>query len=307
MPGDHSHDSPGHDHAHVPEGPGAARKIVFAMVLTGAFMVVEVIGGLLSGSLALIADAGHMATDFASLLLAYAGIRLGRRPADSRRSFGYRRFEVLAALVNGITLIALTVWIVFEAVQRLFQPVEVLSGPMLAVAVAGLLVNVAAFAVLRQGGADNINIGGALAHVMGDLLGSVATIAAAAVIWTTGWTPIDPLLSMFVAVLIVRSGWIVVRSASHILLEGTPPGIDIEAIRRELMQVEGVAEAFHIHVWSLTTERPLATVHIRVAPQTDAKAVLAVAKARLAAQFGIEHSTVEIDFGEAPAGGDRHD
>jgi cobalt-zinc-cadmium efflux system protein len=120
------------------------------MVLTGAFMVVEVIGGLLSGSLALIADAGHMATDFASLLLAYAGIRLGRRPADSRRSFGYRRFEVLAALVNGITLIALTVWIVFEAVQRLFQPVEVLSGPMMAVAVAGLLVNVAAFAVLRH-------------------------------------------------------------------------------------------------------------------------------------------------------------
>jgi cobalt-zinc-cadmium efflux system protein len=300
MSHDHSHGDHGHDHDHLPQGADAGRKIMLAMVLTGAFMVVEVVGGLMSGSLALIADAGHMATDFASLLLAYAGIHLGKRRADQQRSYGYRRFEVLAAFVNGITLLALTAWIVFEAVQRLATPVEVLSRPMLVVAVLGLAVNLAAYAILRQGGSDNVNVGGALIHVLGDLLGSLAAIVAAVVIWRTGWTPIDPILSLFVALLIIRSGWQIVRRSGHILLEGTPPGVDAELIKRDLEQVKDVAAASHIHVWSLTTERLLATLHIRVVPGADAEAVLRAVKSRLAGQFGIEHSTVEIDFDGGP-------
>jgi cobalt-zinc-cadmium efflux system protein len=296
MTGSHHDHAHGHDHVHRPAGADAERKILLAMALTGSFMVVEVFGGLLSGSLALIADAGHMATDFASLLLAYAGIRFGKRPADSKRTYGYRRLEVLAAFVNGITLLALTVWIAVEAVQRIAAPVEVLSGPMMAVAVLGLAVNLAAYAILRQGGSDNVNVGGALVHVLGDLLGSLAAIAAAAVIWFTGWMPIDPILSLFVALLIVRSGWQIVRRSAHILLEGTPPGIDVDAIKQDIERIEGVREASHIHVWSLTSERPMATMHIRVAPGADAAAVLLVVKQQLAAEFGIEHSTVEVGW-----------
>ncbi len=298
---DHGHDrghrhSHGEPHAHVPKGAGAERKIVWAMALTGGFMAVEVAGGIVSGSLALIADAGHMATDFGALLLAYAGIRLGRRPADEKRSYGYRRLEVLAAFVNGMTLLALTAWIAFEAVRRLATPVEVLSGPMMVVAVMGLLVNLAAFAILRQGGEDNVNVSGALVHVLGDLLGSVAAIAAAAVIWFTGWMPIDPLLSLLVAGLIVRSGWSIVRRSSHILLEGTPPDIDVEAVRRELLSLEGLADASHIHVWSLTSGRPVATLHVRLAEGADAATALRGVRRRLETGFGIAHSTIEIDF-----------
>ncbi len=302
----HGHDHAAHDHSHRPSGPSAERNILLAMALTGVFMVVEVIGGVLSGSLALIADAGHMATDFASLLLAYAGIRFGRRPADAQRTYGYRRLEVLAAFVNGMTLLALTAWIVYEAFHRLAAPVEVLSGPMMAVAVLGLAVNIGAFLILRQGGSDNVNVAGALVHVLGDLLGSLAAIAAAAVIWLTGWMPIDPILSLFVAVLILHSGWQVVRRSAHILLEGTPPEIDLTDLKTQLEAVPGVENVSHIHVWLLTSQRPMATLHVRVAGNADAPAVLAAVKRRLASEFGIEHSTVEIDFGRDAAARHAH-
>lgn len=292
-PHEHAH---GESHAHTPKGPGAERKILLAMLLTGGFMLAEVVGGILSGSLALLADAGHMLTDLGALVLAYAGIRLGRRPADPQRTYGYRRLEVLAAFVNGITLLALTVWIAVEAVRRLADPVEILSGPMLIVAVLGLLVNLGAFALLRQGQEDNVNVAGALVHVMGDLLGSVAAIAAAVVIWATGWTPIDPLLSVLIALLIVRSGWTIVRRSAHILLEGTPPGVDVAAIKREMATTDGVTTADHLHVWSLTSGEPIATLHIRLAADAPAPRVLRKVKERLRDEFGIGHSTVEIDF-----------
>lgn len=298
---DHAHGRghDGHDHgtgghAHRPEGPGAARRIVWAMALTGAFMIAEVVGGILSGSLALIADAGHMLTDVAALALAHAGIRFGQRPADPRRTFGYRRLEVLAAFVNGIVLLALTVWIAFEAVQRFIAPVEVLSGPMLVIAVLGLIVNLASFAILR-GGEASVNVAGALAHVLGDLLGSVAAIVAALVILWTGWTPIDPLLSVVVALLIVRSGWQIVRRASHILLEGTPEGIEPSEIQKSLGKLPGIEDAHHVHVWSVTSGAVVATLHLRLAPGTPQAAALLAAKRHLAEQFGITHSTVEID------------
>lgn len=298
---DHAHGRghDGHDHGagghvHRPEGPGAARRIVWAMVLTGGFMIAEVVGGILSGSLALIADAGHMLTDVAALALAHAGIRFGQRPADPKRTFGYRRLEVLAAFVNGIVLLALTVWIAFEAVQRFMAPVAVLSGPMLVIAVLGLIVNLASFAILR-GGEASVNVAGALAHVLGDLLGSVAAIVAALVIFWTGWTPIDPLLSVFVALLIVRSGWQIVRRASHILLEGTPEGIDPAEIQASLGNLPGIEDAHHVHVWSVTSGAVVATLHLRLAPGTPQADALLAAKRHLAEKFGITHSTVEID------------
>jgi cobalt-zinc-cadmium efflux system protein len=295
----HDHDHHGHDHGlaghvHQPAGPDAARRIIWAMVLTGGFMIAEVVGGILSGSLALLADAGHMLTDVAALALAHAGIRFGERPADPKRSYGYRRLEVLAAFVNGILLLALTAWIAVEAIERFMSPVPILSGPMLIIAVLGLLVNIASFAILR-GGESSVNVAGALAHVIGDLLGSVAAIAAALVILWTGWTPIDPLLSLFVAALIVRSGWKIVRRAGHILLEGTPEGIDPAEIRESLVGVPGVADAHHVHVWSLTSGSPVATLHLRLAPGAQAGTVLVAVKQHLGKAFGITHSTVEID------------
>jgi cobalt-zinc-cadmium efflux system protein len=289
---DHAHGRGGH--VHRPAGADAERRVLWAMVLTGGFMVAEVVGGILSGSLALLADAGHMLTDVAALALAHAGMRFGRRPADPLRSYGYRRLEVLAAFVNGIVLLALTAWIVVEALQRFMTPVPILSGTMLVIAVLGLLVNLASFAILR-GGEASVNVAGALAHVIGDLLGSLAAIAAALIILWTGWTPIDPLLSLFVAGLIVRSGWQIVRRAGHILLEGTPEGIDPAAIRASLSGVSGVVDAHHVHVWSLTSGNPVATLHLRLAAGAQPSTVLLAVKQHLAESFGITHSTVEID------------
>lgn len=295
----HSHVHGAHGHTHAPtSGPGAEQRLLWAMLLTGGFMVAEVIGGILSGSLALLADAGHMLTDVGALLLAYAGVRLGRRPGDLHRTFGYARLEVLAAFTNGIALLALSAWILVEAAIRFFEPVQVLSGTMLVIAVLGLTVNLASFFVLRGGEEHSVNVQGALVHVLGDLLGSVAAIVAALVIRWTGWMPIDPLLSALVAVLIIRSGWDITRRSGHILLEGAPEAIDRADMERDLAALPGVAGVHHIHVWSLTSGRPLATLHLRTLPGADLAAVLKASKAHLHDKFGIDHSTVEIEVGQ---------
>ena len=268
------------------------------MVLTGGFMVVEVAGGLLAGSLALLADAGHMLTDFAALGLAWLAFRFGRAPADSRRSYGYSRLQVLAAFVNGVALIFVVGWIVVEAVRRLFAPVEILGGAMLVVAALGLLVNLAAFAILHGGDRDNLNIRGAALHVLGDLLGSAAAVAAALVILATGWTPIDPLLSLLVALLIVRSAWQVIRHSAHILLEGAPDWLDVDELRRTLCRTVGsVEDVHHVHVWSLTGEKPLITLHARLREGADFPGSLSAIQQCLKESFGIEHSTVQLEQG----------
>ena len=205
--------------------------MLLALVLTGGFMVVEVIGGLAAGSLALLADAGHMLTDTLSLALAFVAFRIGRWPHDARRTYGYHRFQVLAAFVNGLTLVAIVGWIAIEAIRRLLEPVEVLGGLMLAVAVIGLVVNIAAFAILHGGDRRNLNLRGAALHVLADMLGSVAAIVAALVISITGWMPIDPLLSLLVVLLILRSAWFLLRRSGHILLEGAPEWLDEAELR----------------------------------------------------------------------------
>ncbi len=293
----HGHDHPGHSHA--PEvSHDNERRIFIAMLLTGGFMAAEVIGGIVSGSLALIADAGHMATDTAALALAWFAFRLSRRPADPRRSYGFHRGEVLAAFVNGIAMIALAVWIVVEAVQRLYSPVEILGGVMLWIAVGGLVVNLLAFWLLRSGASENLNIRGAAVHVAGDLLGSVAAIAAAGVILLTGWTPIDPLLSVAVALLVLRSAWFITRQSAHILMEGAPQHLQAADIKSDLIaHIEGLEDVHHVHVWSLTQERPLVTLHARVCPDANADELLQAVRRRLLEQFQVDHATIQVEKG----------
>ena len=289
----HSH---GHDRAALNE-----RRTLLALVLIAGFMLVEVAGGLIAGSLALLADAAHMLTDAASLALAFSAFRISRRPHDRKRSFGYSRFEVIAAFINGLALLALTAWIIWEAIARLAAPVSVMGTPMLAVAVVGLIVNLAAFRLLHGADRDNLNIKAALWHVIGDILGSVAAIIAAGVILLTGWTPIDPLLSLLVAALLVRAGIRLTRHAAHILMEGAPTHIDTETLERELQEdVPEITGVHHLHIWLLTAERPLLTMHIEVADMRDGPVALASAQALLRDRYGIDHSTIQIEPTKCP-------
>jgi cobalt-zinc-cadmium efflux system protein len=239
-----------------------------------------------------------MLTDFASLALAWLGFRLARRPADWRRTYGFDRFSVLVAFVNGIALFAIAAWIVAEAAMRLREPTEVLGGLMLWVALAGLAVNLVAFRILAGGDHGNLNLRAASLHVAGDLLGSIAAVAASIVIITTGWMPIDPLLSIFVALIILRSAWRVVSEAGHILLEGAPPGFDIEGVGREICaSIDYVVDIHHVHAWSISEERPMVTLHADIEPGTDPIRAVREIKQMLAGRFDITHATVEVEYG----------
>jgi cobalt-zinc-cadmium efflux system protein len=302
---DHSREPTGHDHAHDHAGHSHApkvsrsneRAVLIGLCLTGGFMVAEVVGGYLFGSLALIADAGHMLTDTVALFLAWLGFRLGSRPADARRSFGYSRLEVLAGLVNALALFALVGWIAYEAVQRFFNPEPVLAGPMFVVAVLGLLVNLVVFRILSGADADHVNIKGAMLHVLGDLLGSVGAIAAAVTIWLTGWMPIDPILSVLVSLLILRSAWALLTRTFNILMEGAPDGIDPSRIRSDLVHaIPGLADLGHVHVWSLSSGQVMATLEIALVPGADPAGVTSAVKQRLTEAHDIDHATIEIDW-----------
>jgi len=249
-----------------------------------------------------------MLTDFASLSLAWFGFRLSRRPADWKRTYGFDRFQVLVAFANGLTLFAIAAWIVYEGIERLMTTPPVAGGIMVVVAVLGLLVNIAAFMLLQGADRENLNVRGAAIHVLGDLLGSVAALVAGAVILFTGWTPIDPILSIVVAAIIVRSGWRVVAEAGHILLEGAPQELDTRAIAPDLVvNVKGLEEVHHLHVWSITQSRKMVTLHACVGDTSDSDQLVKAIKARLKSAFGLDHATVEIERGEcADAPPEKH-
>ncbi|MDX1291587.1 MAG: cation diffusion facilitator family transporter [Hyphomonas sp.] len=298
---DHAH---GHSHDHHADMTSAdsRRRVAIAAVLTAAFMMAEVVGGVISGSLALLADAAHMLTDAGSLALAWIGYKLAERPADPQRSFGFARMKILAAFTNGILLVALACWIMWEAVHRLLDPVEVMGGVLMVVAVGGLVVNILAFAILHGGSKEDLNLQGALWHVAGDLLGSIAAIGAAVIIMTTGWMPADPILSALVALLVLFAGIRIARKSGHILLEGTPAGLEPEEIQADLLaEVDGVALVAHFHAWALTETRPLITLEVTAAPGADPDQVRRAVKARLAARFDVSHATVEVVCEGAPA------
>ncbi|APH73684.1 cation diffusion facilitator family transporter [Aquibium oceanicum] len=295
----HSHDHHGHDHHGRGHAHGANKtRMLIAAVLTGGFMVAEAVGGILTGSLALLADAGHMLTDSVSLAFAWYAFHLAERSATSRLTYGYDRLKTLVAYTNGLTIFAIAAWIVWEAWDRFSDPSPVLGRPMLVIALLGLAINIGAFLVLHGGSREDLNMRGALLHVIGDLLGSVAALVAAGVILATGWYPIDPILSVLVALLLFRSAWGLVRDAGHVLLEGTPLSMDRDRIARDIeANVEGVREIHHMHVWSLDGTRNMATLHACLVEETDSHAAIGAIKSRLSEHHGIGHATVEPEFG----------
>jgi len=273
------------------------RRVLIALTLTGVFMVVEVIGGILSGSLALLADAGHMLTDTIALGLAAVAFSVSKRPGDRKLTYGYQRFQILAAFVNGLSLLVIVGWILFEAVQRLITPSEVMGETMLVVASAGLVVNIIAFVVLHGGDRENLNIRGAAIHVAGDLLGSVAAIVAAIVIIYSGWMPIDPILSVAVAMLILKSAWTLVRRSAHVLLEGAPDWLDVPAMQERITaRVPQVVGVHHVHVWGLTPQDLMMTMHVRLSGEFDnPTSIIREIKKLMNEEYGIGHSTIEIE------------
>ena len=295
---DHGHDHD-HAHAHVHEANGGnLKRVLIALVLTGTFMIVEVIGGILSGSLALLADAGHMLTDTMALALAAAAFHVSKRPPGGNLTYGYQRFQILAAFVNGLSLLLIVGWILFEAVQRFITPRDILGETMLLVAAAGLVVNIISFAVLHSGDQENLNIRGAALHVAGDLLGSVAAIVAAIVIIYTGWTLIDPILSVAVAALILRSAWSLVKRSGHVLLEGAPDWLDVGAMQERIVaNVPGVIEIHHVHGWGLTPQQLMLTMHVTLGEDVPSQSgVVRGVKAFLQQEYGIGHSTIEVEI-----------
>jgi len=270
---------------------------MIALILTATFMLVEIVGGIISGSLALLADAGHMLTDTMALSLAAMAFHVSRRPPDGKLTYGYQRFQILAAFVNGLSLLAIVGWILFEAVRRFVNPRDILGETMLVVAAAGLVINLVSFAVLHTGDKENLNIRGAALHVAGDLLGSIAAIVAAIVIIYTDWTPIDPILSVAVAVLILKSAWALVKRSGHVLLEGAPDWLDVDRMQAGIAAaIPDVSGIHHVHVWGLTPQQLMLTMHVTLdAPVESQSNVVRRIKAFLKAEYGVGHSTIEVE------------
>lgn len=287
-----------HDHSHgrgPAHGRAGARALVWTLVLLAGYTVAEVVGGLATGSLALLADAGHMLSDVLSLLLALGAIWLARRPATPDRSFGFRRAEIIAAFVNGLLLVLVSAWVLLEAARRLSDPPQVLGGWMLVVALGGLVVNGVAFAILARSGRESLNIEAALRHVLADVLGSVGVIAASLVILTTGWELADPIVSAVIALLILASAWGILRDSSHILLEGAPSGIAVDEVERVVLDVPGVESVHDLHVWTITSGFDALSAHVLVGRDQDCHALRRSLEEALAAAFGIRHTTLQVD------------
>ncbi|MBQ1075873.1 cation transporter [Micromonospora sp. C31] len=294
----------GHDHHHGSVANAAARhrgRLWAAFGLLAGLMVVEAVAAFHTGSLALLSDAGHMFTDVLGIGMALAAIAATRRAgADPQRTFGLYRLEVLAALANALLLSGVAVYVVIEAVRRLDDPPEVLAGPMLVVAVLGLLANVGAFALLRSGAKESINVHGAYLEVLGDLLGSLGVIAAALLIATTGWWWADPLVAVTIGLFILPRTWRLGRAALRILVQAAPEHLQVTAVHDRLAAVPGVAEVHDLHVWTLTSGMEVASAHLTMAPGAEVGAVLSTARAALHDDFQIEHATLQIEPKASP-------
>ncbi|MEE2897971.1 MAG: cation diffusion facilitator family transporter [Gemmatimonadota bacterium] len=295
-----------HDHSHDHGlGAGAHRGLVsrgaesqrlkWVLIITALFMVAEIVGGLLSGSLALLADSGHMFTDAAAIGLSLFAMRIAQRPPNTKRTFGYVRLEILAALVNGATLLAIAGLIVFEAWQRLRDPVVIDGTIMLSVAALGLAVNVAGAFLLHSHAHDNLNVRGAYLHVLGDLLGSVGAIAAGIIVLTTGWTPADPIISVVIALLILFSAWKLVREATDVLLESVPSHVDMDGVLAALASIDGLDDVHDVHVWTLTSGFVAISAHGVIDDPIEHSRVLTEVR-KLMASHGIDHVTFQIEM-----------
>ncbi|MDE0054732.1 MAG: cation diffusion facilitator family transporter [Gammaproteobacteria bacterium] len=279
------------------------RLLRSAFCIIVLFMLAEAVGGLIANSLTLIADAAHMLLDASALGIAWFASRLSRRDANERMSYGYHRSQVLAALVNGLTLVFLIAWILFEAVSRLRAAEPMLPVPVLVIGILGLTVNIVVYRMLH--GSQNLNVRSAALHVLGDLLGSVAAIAAAVLVLLFDWVYADPLLAVGIAAILSRGAWRVLRESGQILLQGAPSGLSVEEIRATLVaRVTGLRDIHRVHIWSLTSDRPVLTLHGRLVDGTDQRTAMAHIKSVLRDSFGVDHSTVQLERDVCPD--DRH-
>lgn len=270
------------------------RRLVIAIALTGTFLIAEVVGGLVFNSLALLSDAAHMMTDVMALIIAFIAIQVGKKAADSKRTFGYRRFEVLAAVFNAVVLFLVAFYILYEAYERFTQPPEVQTGGMLVVAVIGLIVNLVSMRVLQGGSDDSLNMKGAYLEVLADMLGSLGIIIAAILIYLTKIPQIDSILAVLIGLWVLPRTWKLLRESFHVLLEGVPGGVDLQKVQSKLGAVAGVKAVHDLHIWSVTTGQNSLTAHLLVDQDADETFVLARAN-EIAATFGIAHATVQVE------------
>lgn len=270
------------------------RRLLFVLVISGLYMIAEVVGGYLTNSLALLADAGHMFSDVAALGLSAFAIRIASLPPSAKRSFGYHRTEILAALANGATLVAISVFVVIEAIHRLRAPEPVAGGVMLVVAVGGLIANAIGLWVLHGGKDANLNVRGAWLHVLTDALGSVAVIVGSVLVLTLGWTWADPVMSIVISLLVTYSAWALLRESVSILMESTPAHLDADDVRQALRAVDGVQDVHDLHIWSITSGIYAVSTHVVVDPEHHCR-VLGEVRLVLHDRFGIDHSTVQCE------------
>lgn len=289
----------GHSHGGgISSGSAAGRnrgRLAWALGLTLTYMFAEVVGGLLSGSLALLADAAHMLTDAGGLALALLAIHYAGKPPTPGKSFGYMRFEILAALANAVVLLGVTVYILYEAYRRFMDPSEVLGWPMMLVALVGLGVNLVSMKLLSGGSSESLNVKGAYFEVFSDMLGSLGVIIAALMVMTTGWRWVDPLVGAGIGLFIVPRTWRLLNEALHILLEGTPPGVDLAGLKAEIEAMPGVRRVYDLHAWTLTSGFDAMSGHVVVDDIADGPDIIRAVRALLRERHGIEHVTVQVE------------
>lgn len=287
----HTHN---HNHSHGISGQSHSQRLWWALGLTTSFLIIEIIGGLMTKSLALLSDAAHMFTDTAALAIALAAIQIAKRPADQKRTFGYHRFEILAAAFNAILLFAVAFYIVYEAWQRFQHPAPIQSMGMLWIAVIGLVINLLAMYLLMGGQKDNLNVKGAYLEVLSDALGSVGVIVGALIIMFTGWLWVDSLIAVAIGFWVLPRTWVLLRDSLNILLEGVPANVSLDQISADLKQLEGVDEVHDLHVWALTSGKSSLTAHL-VVPSADVQQTLEAARELLAQQHQLHHITLQCE------------
>ncbi|MGV8960698.1 MAG: cation diffusion facilitator family transporter [Stenotrophomonas sp.] len=284
-----------HDHNHLPVRIQHEKPLWWALGLTSLYLVVEVVGAFWSNSLALLSDAAHMATDTLALMIALIAVRLSRRPPDARRTYGYARLEAVGAVVNGGLLVAVAIYILWEAAARFRQPQDIASLGMLWVAGFGLLVNLLAMRLLKAGSGESLNVKGAYLEVWSDMLGSVAVIIGALVIHYTGWTLIDPILAVLIGLWVLPRTWVLLREALNVLLEGVPKGLALAEVEQALRTSPGVADVHDLHVWALASSTPALTAHVVMADGQEPDVLRRQLADLLHQRFGIDHATLQVE------------
>ncbi|MFE4712899.1 cation diffusion facilitator family transporter [Paenibacillus sp. NPDC056722] len=289
---DHTHDHHGHSHA-----PNNKKGLLIALIITSGIMFVEFFGGLFTHSLALLSDAGHMLSDIASLALSLVAMIFAAKPASSKNTYGFYRFEVMAALFNGVMLFVIAGLVIREAWQRLLEPPVVASGSMIIIATIGLFANlVSAWVLIRKGDVkDNLNVRSAYLHIIGDALGSVGAIVAGVIMQLFSWYAADPIISVLVALLILKSAWGVLRHSFHILMEGTPPAVNSDQVRQTLLQISGVADVHDLHIWTITSGLNSLSCHLRIEDDRRAQEILQQAVTLIEDKYNINHTTIQIE------------